>query len=120
MVLVWEDENDIQELITYNLQQVGIEVIATDDEDRLWLEVKSMSPKIIIIGATAKKKDQRRIYKKLIEGPEALASRIICLVSNDKECCLSVPSRRLLLDSCIQIPIRPARLVREIQAIYAN
>lgn len=119
MIFVWEGDDDIQELITYNLQQVGIEVLAIDDEDRLLEEARLMFPKIIIIGATAKRKHQKRIYKKLTDGPEALASRIICLVSNDKECNLAVPTRRAELDCCINIPIRPAQLVREIQAIYA-
>lgn len=118
MILVWDDEIDILELLSYNLQQAGFEVIAAEDEESFISHIQGSAPRIIILGATANHEDQVRIYRELTQSDETQDARIVCLASQDKEYMFSPPPEREDQDICIRIPIRPASLVRTIRELY--
>jgi DNA-binding response OmpR family regulator len=118
MILVWDDEIDILELLSYNLQQAGFEVIAAEDEESFISHIRGSSPRIIILGATANHADQARIYRDLTQADETQDARIVCLASQDQEQALTFSSERQHQDICIRIPVRPSSLVRTIREMY--
>ncbi len=118
MILVWDDEIDILELLSYNLQQAGFEVIAAEDEESFLSHIQGSSPRIIILGATANRADQARVYETLTQPDQAQSARIVCLASQDEELEFNLSPSRRDLDVCIKIPIRPSALVRAIRELY--
>jgi two-component system phosphate regulon response regulator PhoB len=84
-VLVVDDEQDVLELLTYNLKQAGYEVLSAEDgKEALW-KVRVFSPDIIVLDIMLPVIDGLEVCKTLKKDPQSSKIPIIMLTARGNE-----------------------------------
>jgi two-component system phosphate regulon response regulator PhoB len=115
-ILVIEDEDDIQELIRYNLVKEGFQVIgANTGEDGLRI-AKTSQPDLILLDLMLPGKDGLEICRQLAADPLTLHAPVIMVTAKGEETDV-VTGLRMGADDYITKPFSPKILVARVKTV---
>lgn len=116
-ILIVDDEPDILEIITYNLQLHGYEVQTAKDGDQALIKAKEFKPDLIILDIMMPKKNGIEVCKILRSQPEYNDTLIIFLTALNDE--LShVKGLEFGADDYISKPVSPKIMVSKVNAMF--
>lgn len=116
-ILVADDEPDILEIISYNLQLHGYEVITAKDGDQAIQKAKESLPDLIILDIMMPKKNGMEVCKILRSQPEFAGTIIVFLTALNDE--LShVKGLEYGADDFISKPISPKVMVSKVNSFF--
>jgi two-component system alkaline phosphatase synthesis response regulator PhoP len=116
-ILIVDDEPDILEIITYNLQLHGYEVQTAKDGDLALIKAKEFKPDLIILDIMMPKKNGIEVCKILRSQPEYNDTLIIFLTALNDE--LShVKGLEFGADDYISKPVSPKIMVSKVNAMF--
>lgn len=117
LILIADDEPDILEILTYNLQLHGYETITAKDGDQAIQKAKQYNPNLIILDIMMPKKNGIEVCKILRSQPEFKETLIIFLTALNDE--LShVKGLEDGADDFISKPISPKIMVSKVNALF--
>jgi two-component system alkaline phosphatase synthesis response regulator PhoP len=115
-VLVVDDERDIVDLLRYNLQREGYDVIAAGNGEQA-LEKTSEKPDLILLDLMMPVLDGFETCKRLKRNPSTASIPVIILTARSSEVD-EVLGLELGADDYIQKPISPRKLVARVKAVF--
>lgn len=116
-ILIADDEPDIIEIISYNLQLHGYEVITAKDGDQAIQKAKQSLPDLIILDIMMPKKNGIEVCKILRSQPEFADTIIVFLTALNDE--LShVKGLEYGADDFISKPISPKVMVSKVNSFF--
>lgn len=116
-ILIADDEPDILEIISYNLQLNGYQVATAKDGDQAILKAKEIHPDLIILDIMMPKKSGIEACKILRAQPEFEKTLIVFLTALNDE--LShVKGLELGADDFITKPISPKVMVSKVNSFF--
>ena len=116
-ILIVDDEADILEIISYNLELHGYQVITAKDGDQAIRMAKEENPDLIILDIMMPKKSGIEVCKILRSQPEFKNTLIVFLTALNDE--LShVKGLELGADDFISKPISPKIMVSKVNAFF--
>ena len=116
-VLIADDEPDILEILTYNLQLHGYDVVTAKDGDQAIQKAKQFNPDLIILDIMMPKKNGIEVCKILRAQPEFKDTLIIFLTALSDE--LShVKGLEDGADDFISKPISPKILASKVNSLF--
>ncbi len=116
-ILVADDEPDILEIISYNLQLHGYKVITAKDGDQAIQKAKESLPDLIILDIMMPKKNGMEVCKILRSQPEFAGTIIVFLTALNDE--LShVKGLEYGADDFISKPISPKVMVSKVNSFF--
>ncbi len=116
-ILIVDDEPDILEIITYNLQLHGYEVQTAKDGDQALIKAKEFRPDLIILDIMMPKKNGIEVCKILRSQPEYNDTLIIFLTALNDE--LShVKGLEFGADDYISKPVSPKIMVSKVNSMF--
>jgi two-component system alkaline phosphatase synthesis response regulator PhoP len=116
-ILIVDDEPDILEIITYNLQLHGYEVQTAKDGDQALIKAKEFKPDLIILDIMMPKKNGIEVCKILRLQPEYNDTLIIFLTALNDE--LShVKGLEFGADDYISKPVSPKIMVSKVNSMF--
>lgn len=116
-ILIADDEPDILEIISYNLQLHGYEVITAKDGDQAIQKAKQSHPDLIILDIMMPKKNGIEVCKILRSQPEFAGTIIVFLTALNDE--LShVKGLEYGADDFISKPISPKVMVSKVNSFF--
>jgi two-component system, OmpR family, alkaline phosphatase synthesis response regulator PhoP len=115
-VLVVDDEQDIRDIIQYNLQKEGFEVeVAPDGESGIRL-TKSFRPDIVLLDVMMPVMDGIEVCEKIRAIPE-LQSTLICFLTARSEDYSQIAGLEAGADDYISKPLKPKVLISRLNAL---
>jgi len=114
-ILVVEDEDDIQELITYNLEKEGYKVRGVSTGEKALAEVQSKEPDLILLDLMLPGIDGLTVCKKLRTGPKGRNVPIIMLTAKSEEVDV-VTGLEVGADDYVTKPFSPRVLIARVRA----
>jgi two-component system, OmpR family, alkaline phosphatase synthesis response regulator PhoP len=116
-VLVVDDEEDILELLQYNLRKEGFEVKTASDGKKGVEVAKSFVPDLVLLDIMMPNQDGIETCRQLREVPELLNVFIIFLTARSEEYS-EVAAFESGADDYITKPIKPRALMSRINAVF--
>jgi two-component system alkaline phosphatase synthesis response regulator PhoP len=115
-ILIVDDENDIIELLTYNLEKEGYKVISANDGVEGLEKAKSLRPSLILLDLMMPKMDGIETCQLIREEPSLNESLIVFLTSRSEDysqvACLEAGA-----DDFVSKPVKPRVLLAKINAL---
>ncbi len=115
-ILVVEDEPDIRELVRYNLEQSGFDVVESADGDRVLELVDEERPNLMILDLMLPNADGFDICKMLRQRPRSARLPIVMLTAKAAEVD-RVLGLEFGADDYITKPFSPRELVARVKAV---
>ena len=115
-VLVVDDERDIVDLLRYNLEREGYEVIAAGNGQQA-LEKASAKPDLILLDLMMPVLDGLETCKRLKGNPATASIPVVILTARSGEVD-EILGLELGADDYIQKPISPRKLVARVKAVF--
>ncbi len=115
-ILIVDDEQDIIELLTFNLEAEGYSVSSARNGDDALLQAVSGKPDLIILDIMLPGKDGREIIQEIRKNPATANMAVIFLTAKDSELD-EVLGLELGADDYIIKPIRIQTLLARIKAV---
>ncbi|MFC4871423.1 response regulator transcription factor [Negadavirga shengliensis] len=116
-VLVVDDEQDITEILTYNLEKEGYEVEAANDGIKAVKKAIKFNPDVILLDIMMPHQDGVETCRQLREIPELQNTFIIFLTARAEEYS-EVAAFDVGADDYIHKPIKPRALISRIGALF--
>ena len=116
-VLVVDDEEDIIEILTYNLEKEGYEVNSANDGINAVKKAAVFKPDIILLDIMMPNQDGVETCRQLRENPDLKNTFIIFLTARSEEYS-EVAAFDVGADDYIHKPIKPRALVSRIAALF--
>jgi two-component system phosphate regulon response regulator PhoB len=116
IVLIVEDDTDILQLLAYNIQAAGFEVVTAVDGHGALQQVREKSPHLVILDLMIPGIDGFEVCKELKRRPETTQIPIIILTAKGEEIDRIV-GLELGADDYVVKPFSPRELVLRIRAI---
>ncbi len=115
-ILVVEDEEDIQELMSYNLGKEGYDVICADDGESALKKVKSKKPNLIILDLMLPGIDGLSVCKQLRADTDTRDIPVVMLTAKGEEADV-VSGLEVGADDYVTKPFSPRVLLARIRAV---
>ncbi len=115
-VLVVEDEEDIRELVSYNLLKEGYQVAGVASGEDALAAVESKSPELILLDIMLPGLDGLRVCRTLKEDPRFQSIPIIMLTAKGEEPDI-VAGLNMGADDYVTKPFSPKVLLARVQAV---
>jgi len=115
-ILVVEDEPDIRELVRYNLEREGFEVVETDDGQSVPRLVADERPSLVLLDLMLPNADGLEVCKKLCQSPESARVPIVILTAKAAEVD-RVLGLEFGADDYVTKPFSPRELVARVRAV---
>lgn len=116
-VLVVDDEQDIIDILTYNLQKEGYEVETAMDGIKAVSKAKSFTPDVILLDIMMPLQDGVETCRQIREIPELKKTFVIFLTARSEEYS-EVAAFDVGADDYINKPIKPRALLSRIAALF--
>jgi two-component system alkaline phosphatase synthesis response regulator PhoP len=116
-VLVVDDEEDIIEILTYNLEKEGYEVSSASDGIKAVKKAAAFKPDVILLDIMMPNQDGVETCRQLRENPDLKNTFIIFLTARSEEYS-EVAAFDVGADDYIHKPIKPRALVSRIAALF--
>jgi len=115
-ILIVDDEEDILELIRYNLEKDGFDVITAEDGEKCLAMTGSHSPNLIVLDLMMPGIDGLDVCRKLKNNPETASIPIIMLTAKSAEADI-VLGLELGADDYVVKPFSPRILIARIKSV---
>ena len=115
-VLVVEDEEDIRELVSYNLLKEGYQVAGVASGEDALAAVESKPPDLILLDIMLPGLDGLKVCRKLKENPEFESIPIVMLTAKGEEADI-VAGLNMGADDYVTKPFSPKVLLARVQAV---
>lgn len=115
-VLVVEDEEDIRELVSYNLLKEGYQVAGVASGEDALAAVESKTPDLILLDIMLPGLDGLRVCRKLKENPKFQSIPVIMLTAKGEEPDI-VAGLNMGADDYVTKPFSPKVLLARVQAV---
>lgn len=115
-VLVIEDEEDIRELVSYNLLKDGYQVASVASGEEGLTTIESRAPDVVLLDLMLPGIDGLSVCRKLKEDPKTEAIPVIMLTAKGEETDI-VTGLNLGADDYITKPFSPRVLMARLQAV---
>jgi len=115
-VLVVEDEEDIRELVSYNLLKEGYQVAGVASGEDALVAVESKTPDLILLDIMLPGLDGLRVCRKLKDNPKFESIPIIMLTAKGEEPDI-VAGLNMGADDYVTKPFSPKVLLARVQAV---
>jgi two-component system, OmpR family, alkaline phosphatase synthesis response regulator PhoP len=115
-VLVVEDEEDIRELVSYNLLKDGYQVVGVASGEDALAAVESKTPDLILLDIMLPGLDGLRVCRKLKDNPQFASIPIIMLTAKGEEPDI-VAGLNMGADDYVTKPFSPKVLLARVQAV---
>jgi two-component system phosphate regulon response regulator PhoB len=115
-VLVVEDEEDIRELVSYNLLKEGYQVAGVASGEDALAAVESKTPDLILLDIMLPGLDGLKVCRKLKENPEFESIPIVMLTAKGEEADI-VAGLNMGADDYVTKPFSPKVLLARLQAV---
>ena len=115
-ILVVEDEDDILEIIEYNLRREGYRVVSSRDGDEGLRLARSETPSLVLLDLMLPGMDGLEICRRLKEDPVTRGVPIIMVTAKGEESDI-VLGLGVGADDYVSKPFRPAELVARVRAV---
>jgi len=115
-IMVVEDEEDIQELISYNLQKEGYRVIAVLSGELALKKIKAEKPDLLLLDLMLPGIDGLAVCKEVKSAPETRDIPVVMLTAKGEEIDV-VTGLELGADDYITKPFSPRILLARIRAV---
>jgi len=116
-VLVVDDEEDIIEILTYNLEKEGYEVSSASDGMKAVKKAAVFKPDVILLDIMMPNQDGVETCRQIRENPDLKNTFIIFLTARSEEYS-EVAAFDVGADDYIHKPIKPRALVSRIAALF--
>ena len=116
-VLVVDDEPDIVEMLTYNLQKEGYEVDSATDGFKAVSKALKFKPAVILLDIMMPKQDGVETCRQIREIPELKNTFILFLTARSEEYS-EVAAFEVGADDYINKPIKPRALISRISSLF--
>ena len=116
-ILIADDEPDILEVIQYNLEKEGYEVVTAKDGDDALAKAKSTHPKLIILDIMMPKKSGVEVCEILRAQPAFKDTLIIFLTALNDESS-HIKGLETGADDYVHKPISPKVLISRVNALF--
>lgn len=116
-ILIVDDEQDILELLQYNLSKEGYEVRVANDGRKAVQEAKSFLPNLILLDIMMPYQDGVETCRQLRQVPQLQSTFILFLTARSEEYS-EVAAFEVGADDFINKPIKPRALLSRIQALF--
>lgn len=115
-ILVVEDDEDILQLLEYNLEAAGFDVASADNGDAAVSRAKRIKPQLVLLDLMLPGKDGFEVCKELKKDPETAAIPIVMLTARGEEVDRIV-GLELGADDYVVKPFSPREIILRIKAI---
>ncbi len=115
-ILVVEDEPDIRELVRYNLEQAGFDVVESTDGEQALQLVDEVRPSLLLLDLMLPNTDGLDICKMLRQRPKSAHLPIVMLTAKAAEVD-RVLGLELGADDYVTKPFSPRELVARVKAV---
>ncbi|MBL7998051.1 MAG: response regulator transcription factor [Candidatus Kapabacteria bacterium] len=115
-IVVVDDEQDIVDLLAYNLRKEGYEVTALTDSERAADAVRNVNPDLVILDVMMPGMDGYELCKTLRSDPATASSPIMFLTAKSGEID-QILGLELGADDYLQKPISPRVLVARVKSL---
>jgi two-component system phosphate regulon response regulator PhoB len=115
-ILIVEDEEDIQELLQYNLQKDGYRAVAVSSGEAALKKVRSDRPDLVILDLMLPGIDGLAVCKEIKSSPETRGLPVIMLTAKSEEVDV-VTGLEVGADDYIAKPFSPRVLLARIRAV---
>jgi two-component system alkaline phosphatase synthesis response regulator PhoP len=115
-ILIVDDEEDIRELITYNLQKEGFEVTAVESGEQALSEVKNHAPHLVILDLMLPGMDGLEICRLMKSSSRTAGIPIVMLTAKGEEADV-VTGLEVGADDYVTKPFSPRVLIARIKAV---
>ncbi len=115
-ILVVDDEEDIRELVGYNLTKEGYNILTADSGERALTKARSALPDLIVLDLMLPGIDGLEVTKKLKDSQETKAIPIVMLTAKGEEADI-VTGLELGADDYITKPFSPRVLSARVKAV---
>jgi len=112
--LVLDLEEDILDLLDYNLTKAGFEVLGLEEEDDMLAIATTYQPHVVLIGNCSSLEKQRELCHNVRQLDSPVDPLIICLTTDQLHCDAG-GNCDVGADLCIVTPIPPRQLIAEIE-----
>jgi len=116
-VLVVEDEQDLQELMRFNLEREGYAVTCADSGEKALRQVKSEIPDLILLDLMLPGADGLEICRTLKAAPATAAVPILMVTAKSEEADI-VTGLELGADDYVVKPFSPRVLLARVKAVW--
>lgn len=115
-VLVVEDEEDIRELVSYNLTKAGLQVVGVATGEEALFAIRARRPDLVLLDLMLPGVDGLKVCEKLKGDPETAAIPVIMLTARGEETDI-VKGLNMGADDYVTKPFSPKVLVARVQAV---
>ena len=115
-ILVIEDEDDIQELIRYNLQKEGYRVICASSGEAALKKMRTEKPDLVLLDLMLPGIDGLAVCKEIKSSPETRALPVVMLTAKGEEVDV-VTGLEVGADDYIAKPFSPRVLLARVRAV---
>ena len=115
-ILVVEDEPDLCEVIRYNLQGEGFELIGTGDGEEGWRLVREQHPQLVLLDLMLPGMDGLEICRRMKEDEATRGIAVIMVTARGEESDI-VLGLELGADDYVTKPFSPRELVARVKAV---
>lgn len=116
-ILIVEDDPDITELLSYNLEKEGYEVYTVDNGSDAIREAKKHTPTLVLLDIMLPTMDGIEVCRQLREIPQLDNCFIVFLTARGEEYS-EVAAFQMGADDYIIKPIKPRALIKRLDAIF--
>ena len=116
LIIAVDDEEDILELVRYNLVREGYQVICVSSGEECLKKTRSEKPDLIVLDLMLPGMDGLEVAKKLKSDPDARYTPIIMLTAKGEEADI-VTGLELGADDYITKPFSPRILIARVRAV---
>ncbi|MGB0524374.1 MAG: response regulator transcription factor [Flammeovirgaceae bacterium] len=116
-ILIVEDDPDITELLSYNLEKEGYEVYTVDNGADAIRAAKKHLPSLVLLDIMLPAMDGMEVCRQLREMPQLDSSYIVFLTARGEEYS-EVAAFQMGADDYIIKPIKPRALIKRLDAIF--
>ncbi|MEO0900270.1 MAG: hypothetical protein AAFY71_27925 [Bacteroidota bacterium] len=114
-VLIFEREEDILDLLTYNLETKGFTVTSCEERNPCCSCMESYNPDIILVGNVGIDEDLIKFGKSLLDSFPGKSIPMVCLTTKEES--LPLLSTSSVFDLVLSTPIKPKSIVLAIKEL---
>ena len=116
-ILIVEDDLDITELLTYNLEKEGYTVYSVDNGADAIRAAKKHQPSLVLLDIMLPEMDGMEVCRQLRENPQLDNTYVVFLTARGEEYS-EVAAFQMGADDYIIKPIKPRALLKRLDAIF--
>lgn len=116
-IVIVEDDTDIRELVTFNLEKSGYRVVAFSNGHDAWNVLPKLSPSVVLLDIMMPGMDGLQVLRKMREGQDQLQKTPVILLTAKGEESDIVTGLELGADDYVTKPFSTKELIARIKAM---